>query len=136
MPRILACRTGTAVLGPDMVVVTEFIAGVDAEVALPSLRPEVATQVMRDAGRAVAALHATGAPCFGEPGRPVMKPERTSWAGYVRGRAADLAAAHGRVAAPTQAVLTAGRALLVELAQVVSDVVEPVPVHGDVYSRS
>lgn len=79
VPRILACTTGTAALGPDMVVVTEFIAGVDAEVALPSLRPEVATQVMRDAGRAVAALQATGAPCFGEPGRPMMKPERRGW---------------------------------------------------------
>jgi aminoglycoside phosphotransferase (APT) family kinase protein len=133
VPRILAYSSGTAALGPDLVVVSEFIDGVDAEAALPSLRPEIATGVVRDAGRAVAALHSTAAPHFGGPGPTATHDERSSWAGYVSGRAADLAASHGRVPTPSQDVLAAGRALVVDLAKEVSGVVEPVPAHGDVY---
>lgn len=52
-----------------MVVVAEFVAGTDAEAALPSLEPDVTIRVMRDAGGAIAALHGMGALCFGDPER-------------------------------------------------------------------
>ncbi len=131
--RILAFSTSTAALGPDMVVVAEFVAGTDAEAALPSLEPDVAIRVMRDAGGAIAALHGMGALCFGDPERSGADADPVSWAEYVGARAADLAESHRRVDGVSEAVLATGRGLVVELAEAVSSVVEPVPVHGDVY---
>lgn len=133
VPRILTFSAETAAVAPDLVVVSEYVGGVDAEECLPSLRPEVAATVMWRAGHAVAALHSAGAPCFGEPHTPSTEGHPTSWAEAVHARTAHLGVAHDRVRMADRGMLTAGRALVAELAEAVSDVVRPAPVHGDVY---
>lgn len=120
VPRVLAFSAETAAVAPDLVVVSEYVRGVDAEERLPSLRPEVAATVMWSAGQAVAVLHSAGAPCFGEPHTSPTEGGPTSWAESVHAIAARRGVVHDRVRMADREMLAAGRAMVAELAEAVS----------------
>ncbi len=132
VPPVLAFTESCASVADRPLTVFEYVPGVDAEEALPTLDPATVLEAMRATGAALASLHQVPVEGFGDAasGLGTVSP---TWNTVVTSRVDALRDAYRFVDNIPAALVKAGLDLLSGLAEEVSPVAQPAVAHLDVY---
>ena len=132
VPPVLAFTESCASVADRPLTVFEYVPGVDAEEALPTLEPAAVLEVMRATGAALASLHQVPVEGFGDAASGLGTVSAT-WNTVVRSRVDALRDAYRFVDDIPTALVKAGLDLLGGLAEEVSPIARPAVAHLDVY---
>jgi len=136
VPRLLGFMPSSDAVGGRLLIVSEYLAGCDAEEASRALPATAMSEVMHSAGAALARLHQVPAVAFGDPVSELGLGTGT-WSAAVASRVELLTRAYrdhnGESEGVAAGLVSAGLALLGQLADEVSGVVRPAVAHLDVY---
>uniref|UniRef100_UPI0004750382 phosphotransferase family protein n=1 Tax=Actinoalloteichus spitiensis TaxID=252394 RepID=UPI0004750382 len=132
VPPVLAFTESSASVADRPLTVFEYVPGVDAEEALPTLEPAAVLEVMRATGAALASRHQVPVEGFGDAASGLGTVSAT-WNTVVTSRVDALRDAYRFVDDIPAALVKAGLDLLGGLAEEVSPVARPAVAHLDVY---